>query len=149
MNKISKWLLSSGLKMLAIIIALDISIAFIASNSDFEWADATYAASRPETAPQPTLSVQEHVIGIMKDEFGLSWPEIAEAISIISCESSWNEWAIGVNKDGSKDLGLWQLNEKWNKDLTRACAFDVYCSTRKAMEIYKKRGNWSAWICSN
>ena len=32
---------------------------------------------------EPELSIQEHVIGIMQNEYGLNWEETAEAIAII------------------------------------------------------------------
>ena len=94
----------------------------------------------------PELSVQEHVISIMKDEYGLDWTEIADALSIIRCESRWNPYAINKNKGGSYDLGLWQINEKYH-EIERECAFDVFCSTRFAMDIYQSWGSWKAWIC--
>ena len=133
--------------MLAIIIALNIGIAFIASNSDFKFIDATYATSTPKSAPQPDKSIQEHVIGIMQNEFNLSWPEIAEAISIISCESSFNPYAIG---DSGKSTGLWQIHSGYHKDITTEQTFDVYASTRWAIKKYIASGrSWKIWSCAN
>lgn len=84
----------------------------------------------------------------MLDGYGLTFKEKIEAVGIISCESGWNPFAIGVNKNGSKDLGLWQTNEGYQK-ITRGCAFDYICQTKFVMEnIYLKQKNWSAWVCA-
>lgn len=91
-------------------------------------------------------AIEEHVWDIMTNEYGLSLQEKAKAISIIQCESRWNKMAINKNSDGSYDLGLWQINEKYHK-IGRECSFDVYCSTRYAMELYKQQG-WTPWVCS-
>lgn len=94
------------------------------------------------------MSIQEHVWKIMKDEYGLSFDEMLEASAIIRCESNWYTHAINKNKDGSYDLGLWQINGGYHPDISREEAFDVYASTRYAMEIYKSWGSWDAWVCA-
>ena len=37
--------------------------------------------------------------------------DVARAMRIIYCESSGRPRAVGVNKDGTKDVGLWQFND--------------------------------------
>lgn len=92
-------------------------------------------------------TIEEHLWDILTEEYELSLQEKITALRIVACESDFQPYAIGVNK-GSFDLGVWQLNTKY-QDVSRACAFDVYCSTRYAMdEIYLKQGNFTAWTCN-
>lgn len=95
------------------------------------------------------VSIKEQVWNLLTIEAGLSFDEAIQGMAIVNCESRWDIYAIGVNKDGSKDLGLWQWNEKWHPDMTRAEMFDVYASTRKAIATYKKNGDWGIWVCSS
>jgi hypothetical protein len=37
--------------------------------------------------------------------------DILQALNIIYCESSGKPNALGVNKNGTKDVGLWQFND--------------------------------------
>ena len=37
--------------------------------------------------------------------------DINQALLIIYCESRGKETAVGINKDGTKDVGLWQFND--------------------------------------
>jgi hypothetical protein len=91
-------------------------------------------------------SLEEHVWDILTNEYNLSMQEKIQAMGIISCESRWNKMAINKNRDGSFDLGLWQINEKYHS-IGRDCSFDVYCSTRYAMKLYQEQG-WTPWVCS-
>lgn len=103
----------------------------------------------PKTSETAILSVQEHVWKLLTEEGGLSFDEAIQGMAIIQCESRWDKMAIGINTDHSKDLGLWQISEKYHSDkLTREEMFDVYASTRYAIQLYKDWGDWSAWVCS-
>ena len=101
------------------------------------------------------LSNEEHIWYILADEYGFTFSERIQAMGILQCESL-NEqepsFAIGVNKNGSLDLGIWQVNEPSHGDkeeYSRACMFDVYCQTRFIIEnIYIPQGrSWNAWSC--
>lgn len=74
-----------------------------------------------------------------------------EALMIIQCESRQNPSAYNINKHASGitslDAGLWQLNLYYQK-ISLADALDYKLATAKAIEIYKSRGNWSAWSCA-
>ena len=97
--------------------------------------------------PEKKKTIQEQVWDML-DGYGLTFKEKIEAAAIIQCESRWDPFAIGVNKDGNKDLGLWQTSEKHQK-ITRGCAFDYVCQTKYVIEnIYLKQKNFSAWVCS-
>jgi len=59
------------------------------------------------------------------------------AVKVAECESSLNPAAINTNKDGSRDRGLYQINEKWHPEVSDQQAFDIVLSTRFFCESYK------------
>lgn len=96
-----------------------------------------------------TASAEQSVKDYVLDEVSKAGIDPYEAYAIINCESRWDTQAINVNsKHGSVDLGLWQINNIFQK-VTPECSVDYRCATSKAIEIYKSRGNWSAWSCAN
>jgi hypothetical protein len=100
-----------------------------------------------ESKKESEKSIQEQVWQMLEG-YGLSFEERVRAVSIIQCESGWNQYAINKNTDGSFDTGLWQINNKIHgKSITRGETFDVEISTKYAMELYKKHG-WKVWICN-
>jgi len=69
------------------------------------------------------------------------------ALKVARCESSLNPTAVNINTTGSKDRGLYQINDKWHPEVTEDQAFDPEFSIRffcKAM----KGGNISWWNAS-
>ncbi len=72
---------------------------------------------------------------------------IKEAEIIINCESRWQPDAIGVNKNGSYDVGLWQINSI-HKNMTNAEKMDYKTATKWAIDKRLKDGSWRAWSCS-
>lgn len=101
------------------------------------------------------LSVEEHVWYVLSDEYNFTFQERIQAMSILYCESLREGepgYAIGVNANGSLDLGVWQVNEPSHggkEGYSRACMFDIYCQTRFVVEqIYVPQGrSWKAWTC--
>ena len=89
-------------------------------------------------------TIREHVWYLLTQEGGLSFDEAIKGMAIVECESHFDPYAINFQ---TKDFGLWQINERYH-DIGRECSFDVYCSTRYAIQLYKKWGNWSAWTCN-
>lgn len=73
---------------------------------------------------------------------------VLEAYAIITRESGWNTKAVNVNKDGSRDRGLWQWNDKAWPSISDKCAFDPVCSTLKAIEVSKNGKDWGPWKSS-
>jgi hypothetical protein len=75
---------------------------------------------------------------------GLSYTEME---IIINCESRWITDAKGTNRNGSYDLGLWQINSI-HKNMTDAEKLNYKTATKWAIEKRLRDGNWSAWSCS-
>ena len=148
MKKISKWLRGSGVRMLAIIIALNIGIAFIASNSDFKMIDGTYAASTPKSAPQPELSIKQHICEATNGE------NCDVIYNLCMAESNCERWAVNHNTNGTFDYSYFQINDvhiigKSKKGtITMDCVHDLYCAARWVNEKVKA-GQLHIWVAAN
>jgi hypothetical protein len=106
----------------------------------------------------PVLSDEAWIANRIK-EAGLN---PIEAFVIISKESGYtnNENKFGINKNGTIDAGIFQINsihygkkyKHWQTGeemtLTLACVVDKYCSTDWAISKRLRDGNWSAWVGS-
>lgn len=71
----------------------------------------------------------------------------ATAVAIAWHESRGNPNALNDKNNtpaGSRDRGIWQINDHWNPSVTDACAFDPECSTAYAAGLYKTNG-WNPW----
>jgi len=64
-------------------------------------------------------------------------PVTATAVAL--AESGGNPAALGQNPDGSRDRGLWQVNDRAHPDVADACAFDPSCNAQAAYAI---SGGW-------
>lgn len=65
---------------------------------------------------------------------------------LVHCESRWNPEAIYINKGGSVDRGLFQINNKYHPEVSNSCAWSWKCSTEQAIRIIKERG-FGEWTC--
>jgi hypothetical protein len=59
------------------------------------------------------------------------------AVAVAKCESSLNPKAINTNTDGSRDRGLFQINEKWHPEISDEQAFNIETSTRFFCKAFK------------
>jgi len=66
------------------------------------------------------------------------------AIRVARCESNLNPNAININKDGSKDRGLYQINSKWHPEVSDEEAFDPVFSIKFFCKAYKE-GHLDWW----
>ena len=78
--------------------------------------------------------------------------DILKAMLIIYCESSGRESAVGVNTNGTKDVGLWQFNDNTWAWLTpklkiTSNRYDPYVSTKVASWLVYNDG-WHHWSSS-
>jgi hypothetical protein len=69
------------------------------------------------------------------------------AVKVAKCESNLSPSAINVNKDGSRDRGLFQINDKWHPEIDDATAFDIVLSTRFFCKAFKE-GHLDWWDSS-
>lgn len=96
---------------------------------------------------EPTYSMgsYEHIFDVVCNS-NYEW-DCSKAMAIIKCESNYNQYAIGVNANSTKDLGVWQINDIHG--LSNADRFDIVKSTQVAYKLYQQRGNtFQAWTCN-
>lgn len=93
----------------------------------------------PSVNAEPTM--REYVKAEI-EKAGLNW-ELVDCI--IHKESNWNNWAYGINTDGSTDFGLWQINSQHKATASVECRWSYKCSTKWAIEKRLRDGSWLAW----
>ena len=77
----------------------------------------------------------------MKDE------DIKRFIKIAYCESRFNPKATNINKNGTKDVGIFQINTYWYPNVSEECLLDEACNINEAISIANKKG-FNQWICN-
>lgn len=72
-----------------------------------------------------------------------------DIMSIIACESHFNENAIGVNANKTSDLGLVQVNSLHVKSgsISIKCAGDARCAVDWMIAKRLRDGSYNAWSC--
>ena len=75
---------------------------------------------------------------------------ISTMLQIASCESSFSATAENVNRDGSVDVGLFQINERnWREcNVSKTELSDPNNNTQCAYQIWQHQG-YNAWSCFN
>ena len=129
-------------KMLIQFFAVMVLISTVAPSIEFYKLGKELDYRIEPVSAQTELSMKDWVL----KELEKNGIDSYEAYAIIKCESNWSDVAINKNKDGSYDIGLWQLNEKWQPS-PRACKLDYKCATEQAIKIIKKSG-FRPWVCS-
>ena len=75
-----------------------------------------------------------------------------EAIVIVQCESSFDPGAVGSNRDGSQDHGLFQINDVHRPVFETVTGrswstrYDPEANTAFAAHLYRRSG-WQPWTC--
>lgn len=78
---------------------------------------------------------------------------------ILAAESGWSATALGINEDGSRDLGIAQLGERWLADFAwfdnAGQAFDPFLpaeaipvAARYLARLYRAVGSWPAAVAA-
>lgn len=86
-------------------------------------------------------SLNEKIIRKIATEQGVD-PDIA--VRVATCESKLNEKAINTNAQGSRDRGLFQINDKYHPEVSDAEAFNPIFATEFFCKAFKA-GNLSWW----
>jgi hypothetical protein len=82
---------------------------------------------------------------------GGTYPHILVAVAVCLAESGGNPNATGQNgptpgcPNGSKDRGLWQINDCYHPEVSNACAYQVQCNADAAWNISSRGGDWEPW----
>ena len=119
-------------------------VAFLPADSSLT-DDAVAADAQPApTLVTPTTAVPPTSVPVMADlvqEAGL--PPVFAAIA--RCESDLDPEAVHLNADGSRDHGLWQVNDRWWAPLFEGLdPYDPEDNAAMAAAVYAEQG-LSAW----
>jgi hypothetical protein len=99
---------------------------------------------KKEEVKVPEKSIEEIIKYVAKNE-GID-PSLA--LRVAKCENSrLDPKAVNVNSDGSKDRGIFQINEKWHPNVSKEEAFDPAFSTKYFCKRVKE-GFLSDWDAS-
>lgn len=69
------------------------------------------------------------------------------AVRVAKAESSLCQKAVNINTDGSRDRGIFQINDKWHPEVSDEQAFDIDFSTNFFITAVNN-GNLSWWNSS-
>lgn len=82
------------------------------------------------------------------EELGFDNKQILIAIRIAKAESGLRPDAIGKNRNGTYDMGVFQINDVHSKRISRADRLNFEKNIRFAFQLRKEQGNWNAWsVC--
>lgn len=90
------------------------------------------------------------VAQVMYDQ-GFRGSSGVNGLAVVGAETagSFDEMIVHVNvggtKPGSRDRGLWAINDQWHPEVTDECAFDPVCSTAEAWRLSKQGTSYGAW----
>jgi len=87
----------------------------------------------------PTNPIMQEIADVFGEEYRL-------AIAVAMAESELNPTAMNVNMDGSRDIGIFQINERhgWNEEEL----FDWRTNISIAKYL-RDRSGWSTWVAYN
>lgn len=84
------------------------------------------------------------------EEMGESNQHIMQMIRIAKSESGMRADAIGKNKNGTFDIGVFQINDVHNKRISRADRLDFQKNIRFAYKLHQEQGHsFRAWVAYN
>ena len=95
----------------------------------------------------------EKMVREICEEEGLNESQCDLIVSVIYCESGMNTKAVNWNRDGTRDLGICQLNTKWYINIMKlATEEEALNNPKKCVRImidrYRK-GFLKDWVCYN
>ena len=113
-----------------------------------------------QTPPREVVRANVSVLAVVRRYFPAS--QVGNAMAVVDCESSQQWWQRGpVNRNGTRDWGLFQFNDGGTLQGTltaigvrytslrqaQALALNPDINARMAIHLYRDRG-WSPWVCA-
>ncbi len=89
---------------------------------------------------------RERVIAIARER-KLNQTDTDSLLRVIQCESKFQQFDLGVNKDGSVDRGIMQWNSHWHSKMTNEQAFNLDYAVNKAIDYWQadKQHHWTCY----
>ena len=113
-----------------------------------------------QTPPREVVRANVSVLAVVRRYFPAA--QVGNAMAVVDCESSQQWWQRGpVNRNGTRDWGLFQFNDGGTLQGTltaigvrytslrqaQALALNPDINARMAIHLYRDRG-WSPWVCA-
>ena len=123
-----------------------LGVVYGVSKASIEMADYLFPAyivtevNVPKKVVKP-LTMKEYVL----KEVAKAKLDVGVVDCIITKESRWDTWAYNINKDGSSDFGLFQINSVHKGTISVEDRFNYKTATAWALNKMKKDG-YGAWV---
>jgi hypothetical protein len=98
-----------------------------------------YLIPREIKPAKEELLIAERIVMICKENGLTKDEDIKWVLGKLWNESRWDQYAIGVNKGGTIDRGIAQINNHYHPEISNECAFDLKCSLEFVIK-YRKDG---------
>ncbi len=89
-------------------------------------------------------------LSVCREEY-LPQKDIDLLAAVISCESAWDDKAVNINDNGTRDNGICQWNDYWAWKKEKIISPDEALNNpKKSMELmvkYFKKGELKRWAC--
>ena len=105
--------------------------------------------AKEKKKPDFTNPIEKEIYEVFGEE------HFDKAMKLLECENkTLNPKAIHINKDGSQDLGIFQINTYWNgfnkSQNNKRYLFDPAINIRIAWRLYQDSGySFKLWSCSS
>ncbi len=116
----------------------------------FTWSTLLAAQRYCDGGPSGKLTIAE--VAALARDAGLPCGEaLTIGVAIAVAESNLRGDALGRNgvtagcPDGSADVGLWQINDCYHPEVSRACAFAAACNAAAMVDISAAGADWTPW----
>ncbi len=132
-----------------ILLNLDDSGSIVASHQLLDKNAPEAQIEANTSVPQASVKSVEQQIRDIAKEHNFKW--IDYLVRLADCESKLNPLAVNDknnNPSWSKDRGLFQYNSHWQSGVSDECAFDIRCSTEKAIDMINS-GKQRLWVCND
>lgn len=117
---------------------------------DFEQTFITFKAMRhlPINEDRTDLTVEEQIRNIVRKN-NFKWEDYA--VNMACCEGLFSTSTIntaGNNPTGSRDRGLYGINDYWHEEVSDECSHDLLCSTEWMMWMVES-GHQEEFMCDS
>lgn len=101
---------------------------------------AATATPIPTATPHPRQEIIDYIAYTFENE-------ATTAMKLLECENrSLNPSAVHVNDDGSKDIGVFQISEKWQQVQAKFLK-NWKVNIEIAHQLFRENGNFKLWTC--
>lgn len=105
------------------------------------------AVDRPSGGKEQLSAVQ---VAQYAYDAGFRGVDLVTAVAVSHAESGFDAARLSpVNSDGSRDQGLWQINDKAHPQYTRSAMFDPVQNAKAAFSVSSGGHNWAPWTTYN